>query len=86
MGRWCGLGFGEVDLIKFRIRNRARLWLNIAASGAFIVLAIYGWGLTLEAAISFLVICVAFLVVIIALGMVAGWLIRLLRRNDKPDS
>ena len=70
-------------MIKFRIRNRARLWLNLAASGAFIALAIYGWELPVETAIVFLVICVVFLVAIIALGMVAGWLLRRFRREDE---
>lgn len=69
-------------MIKFRIRNRARLWLNLAASAAFIALAIYGWELPVETAIVFLVICVVFLVAIIALGMAAGWLLRRLRKED----
>ncbi len=70
-------------MIKFRIRSRARLWLNLAASAAFIALAIYGWELPVETAIVFLVICVVFLVAIIALGMAAGWLLRRLRKEDK---
>lgn len=72
-------------MIKFRIRSRARLWFNIAASAAFIALAIYGWGLTVETALIFLVICIVFLVAIIALGMAAGWLLRLLRKDGEPD-
>lgn len=70
-------------MIKFRIRSRARLWLNLAASAAFIALAIYGWELPVETAIVFLVICVVFLVAIIALGMVAGWLLRRFRKTDE---
>lgn len=71
-------------MIKFRIRSRSRLWLNLAASAAFIALAIYGWDLPVETAIVFLVICVGFLVAIIGLGLVAGWLLRRLRKDDGP--
>lgn len=70
-------------MIKFRIRSRSRLWLNLAASAAFIALAIYGWDLPAETAIVFLVLCVLFLVGIIALGFVAGWLLRRFRREDE---
>lgn len=70
-------------MIKFRIRSRSRLWLNLAASAAFIALAIYGWDLPVETAIVFLVLCVLFLVGIIALGLVAGWLLRRFRREDE---
>jgi hypothetical protein len=71
-------------LIKFRIRSRTRLWLNLAASAAFIALAIYGWDLPVETAIGFLVICVVFLTAIIGLGVVAGWLLGRLRKEDEP--
>jgi hypothetical protein len=71
-------------LIKFRIRSRTRLWLNLAASAAFIALAIYGWDLPVETAIGFLVICVVFLMAIIGLGVVAGWLLGRLRKEDEP--
>lgn len=84
LGRWRRLCISEVNLIKFRIRKRARLWFNIAASAAFIALAIYGWGLTVETAVGFLVICLGFLVAIIFLGMITGGLLRLLRRDDEP--
>jgi len=71
-------------LIKFRIRSRARLWLNLVASGAFIALAIYGWELPIETAIVFLVICVLFLVAIIGLGLIGGWVLRKLRKGSDP--
>lgn len=69
-------------MIKFRIRNRTRLWLNLAASGAFIALAIYGWDLPVETAVAFLAICFVFLFVIMALGIISGWLLRKLRGHD----
>lgn len=72
-------------MIRFRFRNRSRLWLNIVASGAFIALAIYGWDLPVETAVAFLVICIGFLVAIIGLGLVAGWLLRLWRRRSDPN-
>jgi NhaP-type Na+/H+ or K+/H+ antiporter len=72
-------------LIKFRIRNRARIWMNLVASGAFIALAIYGWDLPVETAIAFLVICIVFLLAIVALGIVAGWLLRKLRQLRGAD-
>lgn len=72
-------------MIKFRIRNRARIWMNLVASGAFIALAIYGWDLPVETAIAFLVICIVFLLVIVALGIVAGWLLRKLRQLRGAD-
>ena len=71
-------------MIKFRIRSRARLWLNLVASGAFIALAIYGWELPIETAIVFLVICVLFLVAIIGLGLIGGWVLRKLRKGSDP--
>lgn len=70
--------------MKFRIRGRSRLWLNLVASGAFIVLAIYGWDLPVETAIVFLVICVLSLLAIIGLGVLAGWVLRRLRRDSDP--
>lgn len=70
--------------MKFRIRNRTRLWINLIVSGAFIALAIYGWELPVETAIMFLVICVVSLVAIIGLGFLAGWLLRQLRRDSDP--
>lgn len=72
-------------MIKFRIRSRSRLWLNLTASAAFIALAIYGWDLPVETAIVFLAICVLFLVAIIALGLVAGWVLRYLRNDEERD-
>ncbi|MBC6906770.1 hypothetical protein DWB84_15065 [Saccharophagus sp. K07] len=72
-------------MIKFRIRNRARIWMNLVASGAFIALAIYGWDLPVETAIAFLVICIVFLLAIVALGIVAGWLLRKLRQLRGAD-
>lgn len=70
--------------MKFRIRNRTRLWINLIVSGAFIALAIYGWELPVETAVIFLVICVVSLAVIIGLGVLAGWVLRRLRQDSDP--
>lgn len=72
-------------MIKFRIRSRTRLWMNLAASAAFIALAIYGWDLPVETAIGFLVICVVFLLAIMGLAFFSGWILRRLRGSRETD-
>ncbi len=80
----CGVRLSEV-VLKFRLRNRSRLWVHIIASGAFIALAIYGWDFPVATAVAFLVICIGFLIAIVSLGLVAGWLLRLWRRRSDPN-
>ena len=72
-------------LIKFRINKRARLWTSLAASAAFIALAIYGWELPIATAAAFLAICGFFLVAIIGLAILGGWLLRLVRQRMEDD-
>lgn|GEM_PF-2540761 len=72
-------------MIKFRFRSRSRVWLNIIVCATFIALFIYGWDLSVETAVTFLVICIGFLVAIIGLGLVAGWMLRLWRRRSDPN-
>jgi hypothetical protein len=68
-------------LMRFRIKKRARLLSSMIASAAFIGLAIYGWGLPISTALTFLAICILFLLAIIALALVSGGLLRLARRR-----
>lgn len=67
--------------MRFRIKKRARLWGSMTASAAFIGLAIYGWGLSVSTALAFLAICVLFLLGIIAVALISGGLLRLVRRR-----
>jgi len=67
--------------MRFRIRKRARLMGSMIASAAFIGLAIYGWGLSVSTALTFLAICVLFLLTIIALAVVSGGILRWVRRR-----
>jgi hypothetical protein len=68
-------------VIRFRFKKRARLLSSMIASAAFIGLAIYGWGLPISDALAFLVLCVVFLLVIVALALVSGWLLRWVRQR-----
>lgn len=84
-GRFKNILQREILVVRFRIKKRARLLSSMIASAAFIGLAIYGWGLPISTALAFLVICMVFLLGIVALALVSGWLLRLVRqRHDGP--
>ena len=51
------------------------------AGACFIGLAIYSWGLPVKTALSFLIICLGFLVAIVALAAIIALAIRILRRS-----
>ncbi len=55
---------------------------SLIASMAFICLAIWGWGLPVRTALGFLLICLIFLLLIVAFAALLGWLIGKVRRLD----
>jgi predicted lysophospholipase L1 biosynthesis ABC-type transport system permease subunit len=68
-------------LIRFRIKSRARFMASMCASAAFIGLAIYGWDLPISTAAAFLALCVLFLMGIVGLAVMSGWLLGKLRQR-----
>lgn len=66
-------------MIRFKINKRTRVLGGILASTAFIALAIWGWGLPLETALMFLLICVVSLIVIVIFAAITALLLRLIR-------
>lgn len=73
-------------MIRFRLKKSSRLAANLTACMAFIALAIWGLGLPVATALGYLVICLAFLVVIVGLAALTGAALRRLRRVDKDHN
>lgn len=71
--------------MRFKINKRARLSASMLASGAFIALAIWGWGLSIGTALSFLVICLLSLALLVGLAAALGWLLHRLRNRDSNE-
>lgn len=55
------------------------------ASAAFIALAVVGWDLPIKTVLAFLVICVGFLVLIVALAALTARLLRWRRDSNDGD-
>lgn len=72
--------------IKLRVSKRTRLISHILASAAFIGLFIWGWGLEVKTAITYFVICAAFLVAILCVAAVLAFLMRIIQKSfDSTD-
>ena len=70
--------------LNFKISKKTRLYSHILASGCFIALFIWGWDLPLAQAVSFLVIILFFLLAIMLLAAMLGFVLRILRGNSSP--
>lgn len=66
---------------RIRISKKTRFASHLLASAGFIALFIWGWGLEVGTALAYLIICIAFLVAIIAVAAILGWLMRMIRRS-----
>lgn len=77
-------------IIRKLLRNRG-LGINLVAGFSFLCLAVYGWGLSWKDLGGYLLAILVFLVGLISLAAVCGWLLRKLmgevdiRVDDKPD-
>lgn len=69
-------------MIRIKFKQRSRVLASLIASLAFICLAIWGWGLPVSTALGFLLICVTFLLLIVLLAAVLGWIIGKMRRME----
>ena len=80
------LGFGQ-KRFRVRISKKTRFISHMFASFAFIALFIWGWDLQVGDAVAYLLICVGFLLVIVATAAVLGWLMRIMRtsKNAQQD-
>lgn len=67
--------------MKFRLRisKRTRFLSHLMASVAFIGLFIWGWGLSVDEATLYLLICVACVVGLVGVAAILGLLLRLIR-------
>lgn len=71
--------------MRFKFSKRARIHTSLFAGCAFIALAVYGWGLPITTVFVFFAICVTFLVLIVALAAVFGWVLSALRERKKGE-
>lgn len=71
--------------MRFRFSKRARIHTSLFAGCAFIALAVYGWGLPITTVFVFFAICITFLVLIVALAAVFGWVLNVLRAKEKKE-
>ncbi len=69
-------------MIRVKFKTRSRVLASLIASMAFICLAIWGWGLPVSTVLVFLLICLFFLLLIVAFAALLGWLIGKMRRLD----
>lgn len=69
--------------MKFKFSKRARIHSGLFAGCAFIALAVYGWGLPITTVFVFLAICLAFLVLIVGVAAVFGWLLNFVRKRQQ---
>lgn len=61
------------------------LGVNLLASFCFLMLAVYGWGITWEKLGSFLLLLFILLGGLIAIAAFLGWLLnKIKRKNDRP--
>lgn len=67
----------------FNINKRSRLISSMLASVCIIALAIWGWDLPATTVLVFFAICFGFLVVIVAVAAIFGWLLGKMRNRDE---
>lgn len=67
--------------VKFKLKKSSRVYAGLIAGAAFIALAIKSWGLSVETAVTYLLICLAALLIIVALAAIIALLIRILQNN-----
>lgn len=61
--------------LRHLFKNRG-LGVNLLASFCFVMLAVYGWGMTWEKVGNFLLVLLALLGGVIAIAALLGWLLR----------
>jgi len=61
-------------------RGRRLFFSSFLASGCFVALAIYGWGLCWRQVISFTLILLVLLLILLAAAALLGWILYRLRR------
>lgn len=66
-------------MLRFRVNKNARMTVSLLASAAFIGLAIWGWGLPVETAIRFFIICLTALVAIVVSAALVGLAVSAIR-------
>ncbi len=71
--------------MKFKVDKRARFTSSMVAGVAIIALAVWGWGLPITTVVTFFVICLGFLVVIIGVAALLGYVIKRLRNDGMDD-
>ena len=71
--------------MKFKIKKKTRMLGHLAGSLLFIMLAVYGWELPVEKVVLYLVLCLIFLVVIVGVAALLGWLLARLRIRRVQD-
>lgn len=71
--------------MRFKINKNARFNTSLLAGAGFIGLAVWGLGLPLKSVMVFFAICVASLLVIVALAAAVGFALSRLRRNGSGE-
>lgn len=70
-------------MILRRFLKHRGLGINLIAGFSFLMLAVYGWGLDWEDLGGYLLVILVFLVVLIGLAALLGWLLRKLMRRGE---
>lgn len=75
-------------MIRITFKKRSRILASMIASLAFIGLAIWGFDLPVSTILLFLLICLFFLLLIVAFAALLGWAIGRMRRlyDDHSDT
>lgn len=68
--------------MKFTFKKRTRIYSSLFASLAFIALAVWGWDLPVETVAVFLVLCLGFLLLIIACAALLAWMLHALKKKE----
>jgi len=70
--------------LRHLFKNRG-LGVNLLASSCFLLLAVYGWGMTWEKLGSFLFVLIVLLGGVVAAAALCGWLLRKILRMREKD-
>ncbi|BFM07486.1 hypothetical protein [Halioxenophilus aromaticivorans] len=73
-------------LFNRKLKRRSTVIVGVIAGLSFLALAIYGWGVPAAEVASFLVICIAFLALILISAGAIGFILILIRKAKKDHS
>lgn len=77
--------FGFYFMKLHRLFRHRGLGINLLASFCFLLLAVYGWGMSWKELGSYLLVILVLLACVIAVAALCGWLLGKLKRTNRTE-